>query len=371
MGYDVRVVHIQAVYPAVFYWAAKVARRLIAARTGAVVYSERAKRESYEMEGVPVLKLPVYKPVPHGAFSRKSVVRAKDAIVADLKACAFVPDVVIGHFPNPQLELLDLLRADYPDAKRVLVMHGDIALTKKVYGDRLPALMRSVDIWGFRNPCTASLFEREIGPASRQFLCYSGIPERFVEDPKLRSFSEGLKRFIYVGDLIERKYPEKVLEALLKVFPQGGFHLEYVGAGHLAKDIRNLAEMNRVEGRVDLPGKLPRETLIDHYDGADCMIMISEAEAYGLVYLEAMARGCITIASRGEGFDGIIVDGENGFLCEAGNADELAAIIVRINDLTPEERLRISENARRTAAGLTDKKAAKLYLDAVQTLSCR
>ena len=42
--------------------------------------------------------------------------------------------------------------------------------------------------------------------------------------------------------------------------------------------------------------------------------MISQGEAFGLVYLEAMARGCITIASRGEGFDGIIKDGINGFL---------------------------------------------------------
>ena len=37
--------------------------------------------------------------------------------------------------------------------------------------------------------------------------------------------------------------------------------------------------------------------------------MISELETFGLVYIEAMAAGCITIASRNEGFDGIIKDG--------------------------------------------------------------
>ena len=37
--------------------------------------------------------------------------------------------------------------------------------------------------------------------------------------------------------------------------------------------------------------------------------MISSSETFGLVYLEAMAAGCITIASRDEGFDGIIKDG--------------------------------------------------------------
>ena len=95
------------------------------------------------------------------------------------------------------------------------------------------------------------------------------------------------------------------------------------------------------------------------------MVMISRGEAYGLVYLEAMARGCITIASRHEGFDGVIVDGENGFLCEAGNAEELAIIIMRINAMTADERQAISDRAIETAKRLTDEKAARLYIDDV------
>lgn len=40
--------------------------------------------------------------------------------------------------------------------------------------------------------------------------------------------------------------------------------------------------------------------------------MISRNETFGVVYLEAMAAGCITIASRNVGYDGIIVDRVNG-----------------------------------------------------------
>ena len=93
--------------------------------------------------------------------------------------------------------------------------------------------------------------------------------------------------------------------------------------------------------------------------------MISEGEAYGLVYLEAMARGCITIASRDEGFDGVIVDGVNGFLCKAGDAGELAAIIRKINAMPPEQKRKISLNAWETAKGLTDYLAAKRYIEDV------
>ena len=367
-GHDVRVVHVQAVYPAFFYLMAKLARRLIAAKTGAVVYTGRDKGAEYVMEGVPVLRIPVFKPVPHGPFRRKSVRSAVRRIVSSLETRGFHPDYIIGHFPNPQLEMISLLRETYPQSKTVMVMHGDIELARKVYGERLLDLVRPIDLWGFRNPGVARLFEERIAPVGRQFLCYSGIPEVFTENPIARRFDAGVHRFIYVGELIERKYPEKVLAALLQADPDG-FHLTYVGEGHLAAEIRSIAESKGVGGRVELTGKMPRASLIGRYDEADCMVMISRAEAYGLVYLEAMARGCITIASRGEGFDGIIRDGENGFLCEAGNAAELAALVRRINALSPEERRRISENARRTAAGLTDINAAKLYLDAVLALS--
>ncbi len=42
--------------------------------------------------------------------------------------------------------------------------------------------------------------------------------------------------------------------------------------------------------------------------------MISKNETCGLVYIEAMAVGCIMIASKNEGFDGIINDVETLFV---------------------------------------------------------
>jgi len=93
--------------------------------------------------------------------------------------------------------------------------------------------------------------------------------------------------------------------------------------------------------------------------------MISSNEVFGLVYLEAMAQGCIVIASKGGGFDGIIVDGENGFLCEQGNHEELAQIYRRINTLSKAEKRIIAQNAIKTASTYTDSNVARRYLDSV------
>ena len=46
---------------------------------------------------------------------------------------------------------------------------------------------------------------------------------------------------------------------------------------------------------------------------SDVFAMVSSPETFGLVYIEAMAKGCVTIGSKGEGIDGVIVNNENGF----------------------------------------------------------
>lgn len=366
MGYNIRVIHIQATFPRIFYWVARMARNRIAAKTGAVVYTYRdSKTVHYEMDGVSISRVPVFKPIPHGSYSRKSIRKTVEEIVRENTANGFTPDVIIGHFPNPQIELLSLLKKEYTMAKTCCVMHGDIGIMKKVYGDRLPQLMQDIDVWGFRSKTVLEEFEKAVGKVERSFICYSGIPEKYITSENVHRFEKTLRHFVYVGEMIERKYPEKVTDALNLAYPNKDFHLTYIGAGHLIEIIKQKIDNFQLQKQVSILGRIPRDQIVAEYDKADCMVMISRGEAYGLVYLEAMARGCITIASKREGFDGVIVDGENGFLCKAGDAHELASIIKCINALTPAERQRISENAIATAKRLTDFKAAKMYIDDV------
>ena len=168
-----------------------------------------------------------------------------------------------------------------------------------------------------------------------------------------------------MGELIERKDPVAVLDVLKKAFPERNYQMTYVGAGQLLGTIKDRIATEGLQQQVATLGKIPRDSIKEQYDKADCMVMISRGEAYGLVYLEAMARGCITIASRNEGFDGVILDGENGFLCKAGDVHELAQIMRRIEAMSSEEKSAISEKAIETAKGLTDFLAAKRYIDDV------
>lgn len=363
MGYNVRVIHFQAVFPQPFYWLARMNRKLIAAKTGAVVYTERDKGAIYESEGVKVNRIPLFKPIPHGGYSKKAIRQAVEKIVEWNGESGFIPDIIVGHFPNPQIEVVGRLKEFYPKSSTSIVMHGDTEIMQKVYGKRLEELMAKIDMWGFRSKSVMREFEDAVGKVERTFICYSGIPEKYITANNSHHFDKPLHSFVYVGEMIERKYPEKVLEALEMAYPDKNFSMSYIGDGQQLSAIRQEMEAKQLQEQVHILGRIPRDRIVVEYDKADCMIMISRGEAYGLVYLEAMARGCITIASRNEGFDGVIVDGENGFLCKAGDAHELAAIIRRVNALTADERQAISERAIETAKRLTDEKAAKLYID--------
>lgn len=366
MGYNVRVIHYQAVYPAPFYWIARINRKKIAASTGAVVYTERDKGDTYLMDGVPVKRIPLFKPIPHGGYSHHTITKSIREIKSWLASESFVPNVIIGHFPNPQIEVVNLLHDIYPQSKTCIVMHGDIEIAKKVYGDRLLPLAEKIDVWGFRNPAVQRGFEKRVMKVKKAFMCYSGIPEDYITTNNTHHFDNPTTKVVYVGEMIERKYPIEVMSALETAYPDGNYQLTYVGDGSMIEKIWERVNSGTVKGKVKILGKIPRDSIKAQYDDADIMVMISKWEAYGLVYLEAMARGCITIASRNEGFDGIIKDGENGFLCKAGDADELASIFQRIGAMTTEERMAISQRAIEAAQSLTDYKAAKQYISEIE-----
>ena len=283
MGYNVRVVHYQAVYPMPFYWIARLNREIIAARTGAVVYNERDKGDTYQMEGVPVKRIPLFKPIPHGSFMHRSIMKSICEITKWLDGDSFTPDVIIGHFPKPQVEVVNLLHDHYPQSRTCIVMHGDIEIAKKVYGDRLVELCKKIDVWGFRNPAVQRSFENRVMKVENAFMCYSGIPEDYITTSNTHQFDNPTPKVVYVGEMIERKYPVEVMSALEKTYPDGSYQLTYVGNGSLLEKINEQVNSGAVKGKVNVLGKIPRDSIKAQYDDADIMVMISKWEAYGLV----------------------------------------------------------------------------------------
>jgi len=141
--------------------------------------------------------------------------------------------------------------------------------------------------------------------------------------------SSGVKKanepiMITVAELIERKKIDLTLMALSKVskrFPELRYII--VGDGPEKGKLKDLSGRLGLMERVEFRGKIVHGEVIDLMKEADLFVLPSLREAFGVVYIEAMACGKPVIACRGEGIEDVIEDGVNGILVEPNDVDDL------------------------------------------------
>ena len=133
---------------------------------------------------------------------------------------------------------------------------------------------------------------------------------------------------ISVGTLKARKCMDKTLEAFARLADEyGDATLTIVGIGEMEQALRaRIAELH-LEGRVTLTGGLPHEEVLRRMAQSDLFVLPSWGEGYGIVYIEAMAAGCIAVGAENEGIADTITDGENGFLVPAGDTDAVERVM--------------------------------------------
>lgn len=365
MGYNVMVIHAQPVHCWAWHLLVKFfGKQLNNITGGGNYYARKIKNtEHYVMDGVPVYRVPIFNFIPRGRYPETSVHEFVETVHKILNEETFVPDIIVGHMTA--IELIPEINKAY-HAKTCMVAHGALRKVKERYPN-WEELIDSYDSWGFRSKPIRRRFETNFKIPNKPFYCFSGIPGKYVVEKNRHHFEKPLSSFLFIGELIERKNPMALLKALPTIC-DGNYNIKYVGEGLERTRLEKYITEQGLSDHVSLEGRVQRDLVTKYLDEADCFIMISCREAYGLVYLEAMARGCITIASRDEGFDGVIEDGVNGFLCEAGNASELADIIRRINAMTSEQRLAISEKGLQTARNMTDYQMAKEYIENLEKI---
>jgi glycosyltransferase involved in cell wall biosynthesis len=78
------------------------------------------------------------------------------------------------------------------------------------------------------------------------------------------------------------------------------------------------------------------------FSRALCLVLPSRREGYGLVVVEAAARGTpsVVVAGDDNAAAELVVDGENGFVAASAEPEELAAAILRVHEAGPALRER-------------------------------
>ena len=151
------------------------------------------------------------------------------------------------------------------------------------------------------------------------------------------------------GQFIKRKNIDKVIKACEK-FEK--IELTVIGSGR--------QKLEKISQKPIFLGQIPHEKVLEKMRESDIFILPSKNETFGMVYLEALASGCITVCSKNDGIDGIIQDGVNGFLCE-----DVEVALEKIIDF--ENKNLILENAYTTISNFTKIKVAENYINYLAT----
>ena len=184
---------------------------------------------------------------------------------------------------------------------------------------------------------------------NKTFVAPSGVDKSIIIKRQVNSEPT---RIITCSQLIRRKNIDKLILAVDK-FPNA--RLIVIGDGKEKNRLQKLAKTN-----VVFKGWCSHNKVLEYMRNSDIFILPSAKETFGMVYLEAMASGCITCGIKNEGIDGIIKNNENGFLLENANVDEIIKFLDFVFNC--KQLQSINDNAYNTIVDYADEICAENYL---------
>lgn len=182
------------------------------------------------------------------------------------------------------------------------------------------------------------------------------LASRFVPDHSVSKTTD----LVFVGRLVEKKGVATLIEAvhlLRSEFPQ--LSLTIVGDGpDLAMLTRQVERLNLAD-RVRFLGAVPNDSIPVYYQLARIAVVPSvvardgDQEGLGLVAVEALGCGCVTLVSDLPALRDVIEDGHNGRVFKSGDAADLASKIKELLSDSGQYRA-LSEHARSSVIGRFD-----------------
>lgn len=217
--------------------------------------------------------------------------------------------------------------------------NGQLSIVSKLHAHKIKAIPFGVETDIFR----PKINKKNNPGADRAAAIVNFVTRRFIK--------RGGHTLLFVGGLDGAHY-FKGLSILLQAMKLVGrnLSLNIVGEGDLRHQYETEAARLGLKQQVHFLGRISEDELIRQYQNADALILpsINSHEAFGLVLIEAMACGLPVIASNLPGVRSVFQDGQQGLVCEPGNARDLATKIALLTQ--DENKRQAMAQAARTLA---------------------
>ncbi|WP_160559451.1 glycosyltransferase [Parablautia muri] len=177
---------------------------------------------------------------------------------------------------------------------------------------------------------------------------------------EIRQQLAGDKKYLFctVARLAKEKNLEFLLESmrLFKEACGSSFRLAFIGDGPEKRNLEKRAAALGLLEEIIFLGKIPNEDVKNYCHASDLFLFSSLSETQGIVLLESMAAGTPVLALRGSGTTDVVVNGQNGYMTEAFEA-EFAGKLMDILEKKEIDFLR--QGAVRTAAHYSSARIAR------------
>ncbi len=150
-------------------------------------------------------------------------------------------------------------------------------------------------------------------------------------------------KLVFVGRVTLEKEIDVILRAIARLDPASGVTLTVVGDGDQRKNLEKLVTELGLDDRVEFTGRVTDAELRSHLTGAKAFVIASIAELQSIATMEAMASGLPIIAADAMALPHLVHHGENGYLFQPGNDNELAMAIEKVLALDDDDYLAMQQ----------------------------
>jgi glycosyltransferase involved in cell wall biosynthesis len=145
------------------------------------------------------------------------------------------------------------------------------------------------------------------------------------------------QQFIGIGRFVEKKAPQKTLEAFAKVLPQyPNAKLILAGDGVLLETCKELVKTLEIENKVIFPGRITPEQFAMYLEESLAFVQHSvtapdgDMEGTPVAILEASAAGIPVISTIHAGIPDVVIHNETGLLCKEKDMEAMSKHMLQL-----------------------------------------
>lgn len=190
-------------------------------------------------------------------------------------------------------------------------------------------------------------------------IIYNGIDDKYLTLGKDKQADFAKLKILYLGRIVKDKGVNNLISALKLLNDKNiSYECDIVGDGDEKDNLIALAQKLGVKAKFHQSTMHPEDYYLTHNVFVYPSLF---QEAFGISTIEASAFGLVPIVNNVGGLPEIITDGLNGLIVEKSNSTALANTLIKLQNLSLEEKCMLANNAKENAKRFTVSKTAVEY----------